>query len=85
MSAWHSGAELVPGQVRTAAKSDEITAIAQLLDAVDRQGAVRRCRGRVLPQRVTASLVIRVIERSKPVNVAQAALLSVRWLFSWYE
>jgi len=38
VSAWHSGAELVPGQVRTAAKSDEITAIAQLLDAVDVQG-----------------------------------------------
>ena len=39
VSAWHSGAGLVLGQVRTAAKSNEITAIPQLLDALDVQGA----------------------------------------------
>ena len=39
VSAWHSGAGLVLGQVRTAAKSNEITAIPQLLDALDVNGA----------------------------------------------
>ena len=39
VSAWHSGAGLVLGQVRTAAKSNEITAIPQLLDALDVKGA----------------------------------------------
>ena len=39
VSAWHSGAGLVLGQVRTVAKSDEITAIRQLLDALDVNGA----------------------------------------------
>ena len=39
VSAWHSDAGLMLGQVRTAAKSNEITAIPQLLDALDVQGA----------------------------------------------
>ena len=39
MSASHSGAGLVLGQVRTATKSNEITAIPRLLDALDVQGA----------------------------------------------
>ena len=39
VSAWHSGAGLVLGQVKTAAKSNEITAIPELLDALDVQGA----------------------------------------------
>ena len=39
VSAWHSGAGLVLGQVKTAAKSNEITAIPDLLDALDVQGA----------------------------------------------
>ena len=39
VSAWHSNAGLVLGQVKTAAKSNEITAIPQLLDAMDVKGA----------------------------------------------
>lgn len=39
VSAWHSAAGMVLGQVKTAAKSNEITAIPQLLDALDVQGA----------------------------------------------
>ena len=39
VSAWHSKAGLVLGQVRTAAKSNEITAIPELLDALDVAGA----------------------------------------------
>jgi predicted transposase YbfD/YdcC len=39
VSAWHSAAGLVLGQVRTAAKSNEITAIPELLDALDVRGA----------------------------------------------
>lgn len=39
VSAWHHGAGLVLGQVRTAAKSNEITAIPDLLDALDVRGA----------------------------------------------
>jgi predicted transposase YbfD/YdcC len=39
VSAWHHGAGLVLGQVRTAAKSNEITAIPELLDALDVRGA----------------------------------------------
>ena len=39
VSAWHSAAGLVLGQVKTAHKSNEITAIPQLLDALDVQGA----------------------------------------------
>jgi predicted transposase YbfD/YdcC len=35
VSAWHSAAGLVLGQVKTAAKSNEITAIPELLDALD--------------------------------------------------
>jgi predicted transposase YbfD/YdcC len=38
VSAWHHGAGLVLGQVRTAAKSNEITAIPELLDALDLRG-----------------------------------------------
>ena len=38
VSAWHHGAELVLGQVRTAARSNEITAIPELLDALDLRG-----------------------------------------------
>ena len=39
VSAWHSEAGLVLGQVKTAAKSNEITAIPQLLDALEVKGA----------------------------------------------
>jgi predicted transposase YbfD/YdcC len=39
VSAWNHGAGLVLGQVKTAAKSNEITAIPELLDALDVQGA----------------------------------------------
>ena len=39
VSAWHHDAGLVLGQVRTAAKSNEITAIPELLDALDVRGA----------------------------------------------
>lgn len=39
VSAWHSAAGLVLGQVKTAHKSNEITAIPQLLDALDVRGA----------------------------------------------
>lgn len=39
VSAWHSAAGLVLGQVKTAQKSNEITAIPQLLDALDVRGA----------------------------------------------
>jgi predicted transposase YbfD/YdcC len=39
VSAWHSAAGLVLGQVKTAAKSNEITAIPELLDALDVRGA----------------------------------------------
>ena len=39
VSAWHSDAGLVLGQVRTDTKSNEITAIPQLLDALEVQGA----------------------------------------------
>jgi predicted transposase YbfD/YdcC len=39
VSAWHHGAGLVLGQVRTAAKSNEITAIPELLDALEVRGA----------------------------------------------
>jgi hypothetical protein len=39
VSAWNRGAGLVLGQVKTAAKSNEITAIAELLDALDVQCA----------------------------------------------
>jgi len=39
VSAWHSQAGVVLGQVKTAAKSNEITAIPELLDALDVQGA----------------------------------------------
>jgi predicted transposase YbfD/YdcC len=39
VSAWHSEAGLVLGQVRTAVKSNEITAIPELLDALDVKGA----------------------------------------------
>ena len=38
VSALHSGAGLVLGQVRTAVKSNEITAVLQLLDALDVKG-----------------------------------------------
>ena len=38
VSAWHSDAGVVLGQVKTAAKSNEITAIPDLLDALDVQG-----------------------------------------------
>lgn len=38
VSAWHHGAGLVLGQVRTAAKSNEVTAIPELLDALDLRG-----------------------------------------------
>ena len=38
VSAWHHSAGLVLGQVRTAAKSNEITAIPELLDALDLRG-----------------------------------------------
>lgn len=39
VSAWHSRAGVTLGQIRTAAKSNEITAIPQLLDALDITGA----------------------------------------------
>ena len=39
VSAWHSAAGLVQGQVKTATKSNEITAIPEFLDALDVQGA----------------------------------------------
>ena len=39
VSAWHSAAGLVLGQLRTADKSNEITAIPALLDALDVRGA----------------------------------------------
>jgi predicted transposase YbfD/YdcC len=39
VSAWHSTRGLVLGQVKTALKSNEITAIPELLDALDIQGA----------------------------------------------
>lgn len=39
VSAWHSSAGLVLGQVKTATKSNEITAIPELLEALDVQGA----------------------------------------------
>src|SRR5690349_20525292 len=39
VSAWHHGCGLVLGQVKTAAKSNEITAIPELLDALDVRGA----------------------------------------------
>jgi predicted transposase YbfD/YdcC len=39
VSAWHTGAGVTLGQVRTAAKSNEITAIPDLLDALDITGA----------------------------------------------
>ncbi len=39
VAAWHSGAGLALGQVRTASKSNEITAIPALLDVLDVQGA----------------------------------------------
>jgi len=39
VSAWHSGAGLVLGQVKTAAKSNEISAIPELLEALDVKGA----------------------------------------------
>jgi predicted transposase YbfD/YdcC len=39
VSAWHTGAGLTLGQVRTAAKSNEITAIPVLLEALDIRGA----------------------------------------------
>lgn len=39
VSAWHTGTGLTLGQVRTAAKSNEITAIPELLDALDIRGA----------------------------------------------
>jgi predicted transposase YbfD/YdcC len=39
VSAWHSAAGLVLGQVKTSAKSNEITAIPELLDALDVRGA----------------------------------------------
>ena len=39
VSAWHSSAGLVLGQVKTATKSNEITAIPALLDALDIKGA----------------------------------------------
>jgi predicted transposase YbfD/YdcC len=38
VSAWHHDAGLVLGQIRTAAKSNEITAIPELLDALDLRG-----------------------------------------------
>ena len=38
VSAWHHSAGLVLGQVRTEAKSNEITAIPELLDALDLRG-----------------------------------------------
>lgn len=40
VSAWCSGSGLTLGQVRTASKSNEITAIPELLDALDVSGAV---------------------------------------------
>lgn len=40
VSAWHTERGLVLAQVKTAAKSNEITAIPELLDALDAQGAV---------------------------------------------
>lgn len=39
VSAWHSASGLVLGQVKTSAKSNEITAIPQLLDALDVRGS----------------------------------------------
>ena len=39
VSAWHSAAGMVLGEVRTADKSNEITAIPELLNALDIQGA----------------------------------------------
>lgn len=39
VSAWHSAAGLVLGQVKTPTKSNEITAIPQLLDVLDVRGA----------------------------------------------
>ena len=39
VSAWHSAAGVVLGQVRTGDRSNEITAIPQLLDALDLKGA----------------------------------------------
>lgn len=39
VSAWHTGAGLTLGQVRTAAKSNEISAMAELLEALDIRGA----------------------------------------------
>lgn len=39
VSAWHSRAGMVLGQVKTATKSNEITAIPELLDAIDIKGA----------------------------------------------
>ena len=40
VSAWHTQQGLVLAQVKTAAKSNEITAIPELLDALDVQGAI---------------------------------------------
>ncbi len=40
VSAWHTKQGLVLAQVKTAAKSNEITAIPELLDALDVQGAI---------------------------------------------
>jgi predicted transposase YbfD/YdcC len=40
VSAWHTGAGMALGQVKTVGKSNEITAIPLLLDALDVQGAI---------------------------------------------
>ena len=43
VSAWSVGIHLTLGQVATHAKSNEITAIPELLKVLDLQGAIRLC------------------------------------------
>lgn len=80
VSAWHRSAGLVLGQVKTAAKSNEITAIPELLDALDVRGATitidaMGCQHAIVEQIVARQADYIVAVKNNQPTLAQAVEL----------
>ena len=78
VSAWHSSAGMVLGQVKTAAKSNEITAIPELLDALDVKGATitidaMGCQHEIVEKIVEKKADYIVAVKNNQPSLAQAA------------
>ena len=77
VSAWHSSAGLVLGQVKTATKSNEITAIPALLEALDIKSAtitigVMGCQREIVQKIVSKQVNYIVVLKNNQPSLAQA-------------